>query len=112
MLEVGIPMFLFPFFIKVVCKVTLSTPCLWASFHHPILPFSGISKSKDTLLNLSMKCRNSGLNLSIKTTWHWFCTRGYGGFGQFSPLVQGKVRREQGAPVGQTLPSLPGGNSC
>jgi hypothetical protein len=39
MLEVGIPMFLFPFFIKVICKVTLSTPCLWASFH----PLSSLS---------------------------------------------------------------------
>ncbi len=48
---------------RVICKVTLSSPCLWVSFgllSSPIPCFSGIRK--DILLNLSMKCCNSTLN--------------------------------------------------
>jgi hypothetical protein len=46
---------------RVISKVTLSSPCLWVGFHpHPL--FQRYSQSKETLLNLSMKCWNSVLH--------------------------------------------------
>jgi hypothetical protein len=43
---------------RVISKVTLSSPCHWVGFHpHPL--FQRYSQSKETLLNLSMKCWNS-----------------------------------------------------
>jgi len=47
--------------IRLICKVTLSSPCLWASFH-PYPLFQWYPYSKDILLNLSMKCWNSGFD--------------------------------------------------
>jgi hypothetical protein len=45
---------------RVIGKVTLLSPCLWASFHPISNPLSaGIGKVKSILLNLSMKFRNS-----------------------------------------------------
>ncbi len=43
-------------------KVTLSSPCLRASFHPPYTLFQWYPQSKDILLNLSMKCCNSAFN--------------------------------------------------
>jgi hypothetical protein len=48
--------------IELICKLTPSSPCLWASFHPPIPSFSGICKVKPFLLNLSMKCWNTAFN--------------------------------------------------
>jgi hypothetical protein len=47
---------------RAIRKVTLSSPCLWASFHPPILSFSGIRKVRTFLLNVSIKCCNSVRN--------------------------------------------------
>jgi hypothetical protein len=47
--------------IRVIYKVTLSSPCLWASFH-PYPLFQWYPQSKDIRLNLSMKCWNSAFN--------------------------------------------------
>jgi hypothetical protein len=47
---------------RVICEVTLSSPCLWASFHPPIPSFTWYPQRKKILLNLSMKCRNSTFN--------------------------------------------------
>jgi len=49
--------------IRVIRKVTLSSPSLWASFDPPIPLFQWYPQSKDILLNLGMKCCNS---LSVK----------------------------------------------
>ncbi len=48
-------------FIRVIPKVTLSSPCLWASFH-PLSPLSWYLQSKHILRNLSMKCWYSAFN--------------------------------------------------
>ncbi len=48
-------------FIRVIPKVTLSSPCLWASFH-PLSPLSWYLQSKDILINLSMKCWYEAFN--------------------------------------------------
>jgi hypothetical protein len=48
-------------------QVTLSSPCLWASFHPPIPSFNGICKVKTFLLNLSMKCWNSAFSAQGST---------------------------------------------
>jgi hypothetical protein len=45
----------------IICKVTLSSPCFWASFH-PYPLFQWYPQSKDIRLNLSMKCWNSAFN--------------------------------------------------
>jgi len=46
---------------RVIYKVTLSSPCLWASFH-PYPLFQWYLQSKEMLLNFSMKCWNSAFN--------------------------------------------------
>jgi len=46
---------------KVIHKVTLSSPCLWASCH-PYPLFQWYPQTKDILINLSMKCCNSAFN--------------------------------------------------
>jgi hypothetical protein len=52
--------------IKVIPKVTLSSSCLWVSFHPPMpspFPlFQWYTQSKDILINLSMKCWFSAFN--------------------------------------------------
>ncbi len=46
---------------RVMCKLTLSSPCLWPAFSpHPL--FQWYLQSKKILLNLSLKCRNSAFN--------------------------------------------------
>ncbi len=46
------------YILELFVKSPLSSPCLWVGFHpHPL--FQRSSQSKETLLNLSMKCRNS-----------------------------------------------------
>ncbi len=48
--------------IRVLRKVTLSSPCLWAAFH-PLCPlFNEVRKVKKFLFNLGMKCWNSAFN--------------------------------------------------
>jgi hypothetical protein len=46
---------------RVIPKVTLSSPCFWACFH-PYPLFQWYLQSKEILLNLSMKCWNSAFN--------------------------------------------------
>jgi hypothetical protein len=46
---------------RIIRKVTLSSPCLWASFH-PYPLFQRYLQSKDILINLSMKCWYSAFN--------------------------------------------------
>jgi hypothetical protein len=46
---------------RVICKVTLSSPCLWASFH-PYPLFQWYLQSNEILLNFSMKCWNSAFH--------------------------------------------------
>jgi hypothetical protein len=54
---------------RVIPKVTLSSQCLWVSFHPPLPSFTSIHNVKTFLLNLSMKCWNSAFNESrnVKT---------------------------------------------
>ncbi len=48
-------------FIRVIRKLTLSSPSIWASFY-PYPLFQWYPQSKDILLNLSIKCWNSTFN--------------------------------------------------
>ncbi len=51
-------------FTRLICKVSLASPCLCASFH-PF--FKWYPQSNDILLNLSMKCCNSVRNAENST---------------------------------------------
>jgi hypothetical protein len=46
---------------RVNCKITVSSPSLWACFH-PLSPLSVVSQSTKTVLNLNMKCWNIAFN--------------------------------------------------
>ncbi len=49
---------------RVIPKVTLSSECLWVSFHPALHSFTGICKVKTILLNLNIKCWNSSFTES------------------------------------------------
>jgi hypothetical protein len=50
-------------YIRVFFKVTLSSTCLWASFHPLSLSLGEVHKvRKEVLFNLGMKCWNSAFN--------------------------------------------------
>jgi hypothetical protein len=65
----------------VICKVTLSSPCLWAYFHR-LSPL----ESKNILLNLGMKCWNWAFNARGKTGWNSVCHENWW-FSEFHPLL-------------------------
>jgi hypothetical protein len=48
-------------YIRVIRKVTLSSPYLWASLHS-LSPVAVVLQSYEILLNLNMKCWNSAFN--------------------------------------------------
>jgi hypothetical protein len=53
---------LYKWLIRVIRKVTLYSPCLWASFHLLSPHFQWYPQSHEILLNLSMKCWISAFN--------------------------------------------------